>query len=135
MEQVKLIRLKTGEDIISYVETYEAGTVILRSPMIVIVKMNMRTENQTVLMDHWLPITVIKENEAIINASEILTMVDPTSEFSEYYVDAVLTLDEIKREESHPTNGSSSNEDELNKDLDINHIMESTGFNGSKTIH
>jgi hypothetical protein len=103
--------------------------------MVVIVKMNMRTENQTVLMDHWLPITVIKENEAIINASEILTMVDPTSEFSEYYVNAVITLDEIKREESHPTNGTSSNEDESNKDLDINHIMESTGFNGSKTIH
>jgi hypothetical protein len=134
MEQVKLIRLKTGEDIISYIETYEAGTVILRSPMIVIVKMNMRTENQTVLMDHWLPITVIKENEAIINASEILTMVDPSAEFSEYYVNAVITLDEIKQSESSP-NGSSSLEDEFNKDLDINHIMESIGLDGSKTIH
>ena len=132
MEQVKLIRLKTGEDIISYIETYDAGTVILRSPMVVIVKMNMRTENQTVLMDHWLPITVIKENEAIIDASEILTMIDPTSEFSEYYVNAVITLDEIKQSVS---NGSSSNEDEFNKDLDINHIMESIGLDGSKTIH
>jgi hypothetical protein len=134
MEQVKLIRLKTGEDIISYIETYEAGTVILRSPMVVIVKMNMRAENQTVLMDHWLPITVIKENEAIIDASEILTMIDPTSEFSEYYVNAVITLDEIKQSESSP-NDSSSNEDEFNKDLDINHIMESIGLDGSKTIH
>ena len=134
MEQVKLIRLKTGEDIISYIETYDAGTVILRSPMVVIVKMNMRTENQTVLMDHWLPITVIKENEAIIDASEILTMIDPTSEFSEYYVDAVITLEEIKRGKSNP-DGSSSNEDEFNKDLDINHIMESIGLDGSKTIH
>ena len=134
MEQVKLIRLKTGEDIISYIEKHEPGTVILRSPMVVIVKMNMRTENQTVLMDHWLPITVIKDNEAIIDASEILTMVDPTSEFSEYYVDAVITLDEIKRGKSNP-DGSSSNEDELNKDLDINHIMESIGLDGSKTIH
>jgi hypothetical protein len=100
--------------------------------MVVIVKMNMRTENQTVLMDHWLPITVIKENEAIIDASEILTMIDPTSEFSEYYVNAVITLDEIKQSVS---NGSSSNEDEFNKDLDINHIMESIGLDGSKTIH
>jgi hypothetical protein len=132
MEQVKLIRLKTGEDIISYIETYDAGTVILRSPMVVIVKMNMRTENQTVLMDHWLPITVIKENEAIIDASEILTMIDPTSEFSEYYVNAVITLDEIKQSGS---NGSSSLEDEFNKDLDINHIMDSIGLDGSKTIH
>jgi hypothetical protein len=134
MEQVKLIRLKTGEDVISYVEAHDSGTVILRSPMVVIVKMNMRTENQTVLMDHWLPITVIKENEAIIDASEILTMIDPTSEFSEYYVDAVVTLDEIKANKSNP-NGSSSNEDEFNKDLDINHIMDSIGLDGSKTIH
>lgn len=134
MEQVKLIRLKTGEDVISYVETYDAGTVILRSPMVVIVKMNMRTESQTVLMDHWLPITVIKENEAIIDAAEILTMVDPTSEFSEYYVDAVVTLDEVKANKSNP-NGSSSNEDEFNKDLDINHIMDLIGLDGSKTIH
>lgn len=134
MEQVKLIRLKTGEDVISYVEAHDSGTVILRSPMVVIVKMNMRTENQTVLMDHWLPVTVIKENEAIIDASEILTMLDPSSEFSEYYVDAVVTLDEIKANKSN-LNGSSSNEDEFNKDLDINHIMDSIGLDGSKTIH
>lgn len=134
MEQVKLIRLKTGEDVISYIETYDADNVILRSPMVVIVKMNMRTENQTVLMDHWLPITVIKENEAIIQSSEILTMIDPTSEFSEYYVDAVVTLDEIRSNKSNP-NGSSSNEDEFNKDLDINNIMESIGLDGTKTIH
>jgi hypothetical protein len=102
--------------------------------MVVIVKMNMRTENQTVLMDHWLPVTVIKENEAIIDASEILTMLDPSSEFSEYYVDAVVTLDEIKANKSN-LNGSSSNEDEFNKDLDINHIMDSIGLDGSKTIH
>jgi hypothetical protein len=77
---------------------------------------------------------VIKENEAIIDASEILTMLDPSSEFSEYYVDAVVTLDEIKANKSN-LNGSSSNEDEFNKDLDINHIMDSIGLDGSKTIH
>lgn len=134
MEQVKLIRLKTGEDVISYIEDYETGKVILRSPMAVLVKMNMKTENQTVLMDHWLPITVLKENEAVIDRSDILTMVDPSSEFSEYYVDAVITLNEVRMNKSN-LNGSSSLEDEFNKDLDINNLMDTIGLDGSKTIH
>jgi hypothetical protein len=133
MEQVKLIRLKTGEDVISYIEDYEPGKVILRSPMAVIVKMDMRTEKQTVLMDHWLPITVIKENEAVIYSSEILTAVDPSAEFSEYYENAIETLDNIKSIKSN-LNGSSSNEDELTEE-DINTIMDTFGLVGSNTIH
>lgn len=133
MEQVKLIRLKTGEDVISYMEDYETGKVILRSPMAVIVKMDMRTEKQTVLMDHWLPITVIKDNEAVIDTSEILTAIDPSSEFSEYYENAVETLDKIKGVKSN-LNESSSNEDELTEE-DINVIMDSFGLVGSNTIH
>jgi hypothetical protein len=132
MEQVKLIRLKTGEDVISYIEDYEPGKKILRSPMAVLVKLDMKTGKQTVLMDHWLPITVIKENEAVIDDGEILTSVDPSSEFSEYYENAIEALDNIKSFKS--SNVSSSNEDELTED-DINLIMDTIGLVGSKTIH
>lgn len=129
MEQVKLLRLKSGEDVISYVEPFNPGEIILRSPMAVLVKMDMRTEKQTVLMDHWLPITVIMHNEAVIQESEVLASLDPTSEFSDYYVNAVLELEKLKG-----SNVSSSNEDEI-KDLEFKDILDTYGLDGTKTIH
>jgi hypothetical protein len=132
MEQVKLLRLKSGEDVISYVEPFNPGEIILRSPMAVLVKMDMKTERQTILMDHWLPVTVIMHNEAVIPESEVLTSLDPTAEFSQYYENAILAIDMAK--EGKGSNVSSSNEDELT-DLELKDIMNNYGLDGSKTIH
>lgn len=101
MEAVKVLRLKNGEDIIAYVEQVDKLNFILREPMLVLVKIDHRTSKQTILMDHWLPKPIIRHNEAFITENEILTMLEPTSEFSEYYENAVNTINKLKLEEDN----------------------------------
>lgn len=131
MEQVKLLRLKTGEDVISYIEDYEEGKSILRTPMVVMIKYDNRTGKQNVMMDHWLPITVILENEAVIENSEILTSMNPNAEFSEYYEKSVGAI--ANAMDKGPTNNM-----DLDQDLtpeELTNLMESMEPIGSKYIH
>ena len=107
MEAVKLIRLKTGEDIISYIEQVDKLNFIVREPMVVITKMDNRNGKHIIMMDHWLPVPLIRHNEAFITESEIVTMLEPTSDFSEYYENAVSTMKQVLQ-----FNTSSSDEEE-----------------------
>jgi len=107
MEAVKLIRLKTGEDIISYIEQVDKLNFIVREPMVVITKTDNRNGKHIIMMDHWLPVPLIRHNEAFITESEIVTMLEPTSDFSEYYENAVSTMKQVLQ-----FNTSSSDEEE-----------------------
>jgi hypothetical protein len=87
--QIKMIRLQSGEDIISqYQYDTKSALVILNNPMNVIFK---RTSEGTVMiMMPWLPIEIIKENEATIYSSNILTVYDPNDDLVEYYTNIVI---------------------------------------------
>jgi hypothetical protein len=87
--QIKMIRLQSGEDIISqYQYDTKSALVILNNPMNVIFK---RTSEGTVMiMMPWLPIEIIKENEATIASSDILTVYDPNDDLVEYYTNIVI---------------------------------------------
>jgi hypothetical protein len=102
MEAVKLIRLKNGEDIIAYTEQIDKMNFILREPMVVLVKFDNRTSKQTVIMDHWLPKSIIRHNEAFITKSEILTIMEPTSEFSEYFENAIMAINKTISDSENP---------------------------------
>lgn len=128
MELLKILRLRDGEDIIAYVEDYGKGQIVLRSPMMVMIKHDPRNGKQTVLMDHWLPINIIQENEATINEHEILCSFDPTADISEYYIQAISAIDQYNLNSTQ-----SSNDDELTEQ-EINVLMESN-LMGSNQIH
>jgi len=87
--QIKMIRLQSGEDIISqYQYDTKSALVILNNPMNVIFK---RTSEGTVMiMMPWLPIEIIKKNEATIYSSDILTVYDPNDDLVEYYTNIVI---------------------------------------------
>ena len=121
MEAVKLIRLKTGEDIISYIEQVDKLNFIVREPMVVITKMDNRNGKHIIMMDHWLPAPLIKNNEAFITEGEIVTILEPTSEFSEYFENAVDAIHKAKNVEE-----DSSNEEEMSKDL-MTMMLDSVG--------
>lgn len=128
MELIKLLRLNNGEDIISYVEDYGTGEIILRSPMAVMVKFDQRTNKQTVLMDHWLPISIIMKNEVVLKSSEILCFMDSNPAVNEYYEHACSAIDKYHNEAS-----ASSDEELTQEEMSI--IMESGHLVGSKLIH
>lgn len=85
MEATKILRLKTGEDIICSVSPSSMGGVVLKNPMVVFTKMDLRAAKQLILINPWLPFHIIENNEVILNSSEILFSMDPIPEFIDYY--------------------------------------------------
>jgi hypothetical protein len=114
MEAVKILRLKSGEDIIAYLEQVDKINFIVREPMVVIIKSEMKTGKQVIMMDHWLPAPLIRHNEAFLSEDEIVTILEPTSEFSEYFENAV---DVIHKAKSVAEESSNSDDEEINQDL------------------
>jgi len=86
---IKIIRMQTGEDIISFIyEDEETDTVILNNPMKVILR-RIPTGQTIFMMLPWLPIEIVKEDSAIIYASDIITMIEPKDSLIEYYQNAI----------------------------------------------
>ena len=131
MEAVKLIRLKSGEDIIAYIEQVDKLNFVVREPMVVLTKQDNRTNKHIIMMDHWLPVPLIRHNEAFITESEIVTMLEPTSDFSEYYENAVSTMKQVLQ-----FNTSSSDEEEKSLSREeMLMMLESVGPDISELIH
>jgi hypothetical protein len=123
MEAVKIVRLKTGEDIITYLEQVDKLNFIVREPMIVMVKNDSRTGKQTVMMDHWLPVPLILHNEAFITEKEILTILEPTTEFSEYFENAI---DAIAKTKSSSDETNNSNDGDFKSEM-MNLMLDTVG--------
>ena len=100
MHNVKIIRMQTGEDIMaSMVGEEEAETVLLEDPMRLIFR-RMPTGQTVMLMMPWLPVELIKDNNALIYNSDIVTIVDPKESMIEYYENLVnKTLLEMEKSE------------------------------------
>ena len=64
-DEVKILRLVTGEDIICNYYKVSTDSYVVTDPMMLIVKFKGR--NSSVIMEHWLPVEVIKNNEVLIN--------------------------------------------------------------------
>lgn len=126
MESINLLRLKTGEDIICYMEHYGHDEVVLRDAMVVFVKSDFKTGKQTIMLDHWLPIQLIKENETIIKLSDILAIMTPTPEFNAYFENTVSVVKSVREEASEVEELSSSNDDELTPE-DMRLILDMVG--------
>ena len=71
---IKIVRLQSGEDIMADVmENDENELIVLDNPMHIIFK-RMPTGQTVMMMMPWLPIEIIKENNATIYGTDILSM-------------------------------------------------------------
>jgi len=89
-EQIKILRLSTGEDIICSFHKISIDSYLVEDPMLLIVKFKGR--DSSVLMEHWLPIEVIKHNSILINPRDVITMFDPKDSLAEYYQNLIMKL-------------------------------------------
>jgi hypothetical protein len=103
-------------------EKYGHDEIVVRDAMVVFIKTDMKTGNQIVMLDHWLPISVLKENEAIVKMSEVMAIMNPTSEFTEYFENSVDTI----KEKTLNQQLSSSGDDELTPE-DMRLILDAVG--------
>lgn len=83
---IKLIRLNTGEDIIANCIDDEANnTIMIGSPMRVVVRRLGESIQSMLVMMPWLPLEIVEEDIATINYQDIITVVEPKKSFIEYY--------------------------------------------------
>ena len=90
MEDIKILRLSCGEDIIGRVKFLDNGSLKIFDPMVFMLKDMGRSTN--LLMQHWLPVNFLAKNEALLTPISIITICEPNEQFSEYYTN---TIDKI----------------------------------------
>lgn len=86
-DQVKILRLVTGEDIICSYYKVSTESYVVSDPMMLIVKF--KGKDSSVIMEHWLPVEVIKSNEVLINPRDVITTIEPNDSLAEYYMNLV----------------------------------------------
>ena len=98
---IKIVRLQSGEDVMAdYHADEENGTVLLDNPMHIIFK-RISSGQTVMMMMPWLPIELIKENNAIIYDSDILTIIEPKDDLINYYGQIVMSAQEKMENETN----------------------------------
>ena len=109
---IKIVRLQSGEDIMAdIIQDEENDTVMLDNPMQVIFK-RIPTGQTVMMMMPWLPIEIIKENNAILYASDILTFIEPKDDLVDYYGTVVIEAQQ-RMEEKRNFSPQEDDEEEL----------------------
>jgi hypothetical protein len=90
---VKIIRLKSGEDIIGSIINSD-NQIDIHEPMTVDVERRGTYAGQ-LIMSNWLPVNLIRDNKTTLNLEDILIMMDPEESFIEYYQNTVDKLKEV----------------------------------------
>jgi len=93
MDNIKIIRLQTGEDIIAaYKEEDGEGIVLIGNPMSLMFK-RLPTGKAIMLMSPWLPTELIESNSTWVYTNDILAVMQPKSHLIEYYNKSVRELE------------------------------------------
>ena len=102
MDNIKIVRLQTGEDVIAdYTQVEGDASVLLTNPMCLIFK-RMPTGRAVMLMSPWLPLELVEKNEAWLFEADILTIIQPKAQIIDYYNTTVKEVqDDMLQEEMH----------------------------------
>ena len=85
---VQIVRLKDGSDVICSMEKYP-DVVELDYPMM------FSLVNQNLVLQHWLPLGVMKGTSVKIPREEIVCTMEPNESFQEYYTNAVKRISNV----------------------------------------
>jgi hypothetical protein len=85
MDDIRIIRLQCGEDIIAnYNYNDQTSEIVLSDPMTILFK-RLPTGKAFMMMSPWLPIELIEDNIATMFENDILTAVKPKQSVITYY--------------------------------------------------
>lgn len=139
MDNVRIVRLVSGEDIIAFYEEDE-DMALVGNPMTMVFK-RLPTGKAVMLMAPWLPLEVVEEDIVSIPYSQIITVMNPKKHMSEYFINSVMDMEqelsdnppeELSLRDASPT----EEEIEQQEDDELREILE--GFNPDstkRTIH
>ena len=93
MDNIKMVRLQNGEDIIGTISSNTSGVYNVSHPMVV--EITSRNGMPILGMTHWLPVQLVKTNEVTLSDKDILCMIEPSEDFIEYYNNTVEKISEL----------------------------------------
>lgn len=139
MDNVRIIRLVSGEDIIAFYEE-DDDMVLVGNPMTMMFK-RLPTGKAVMMMSPWLPLEVVDEDIVSIPLSQIITVMNPKKHMQDYFVNSVIEMEEELSEnppEEMSLRDASPTDEEIeeHEDDELREILE--GFNpelSKRTIH
>lgn len=139
MDNVRIVRLVSGEDIIAFYEEDE-DMALVGNPMTMAFK-RLPTGKAVMLMAPWLPLEVVEEDIVSIPYSQIITVMNPKKHMSEYFINSVMDMEqelsdnppeELSLRDASPT----EEEIEDQEDDELREILEGYNPDSTKrTIH
>ncbi len=93
MDNIKMVRLQNGEDIIGTISSNTSGVYNVSHPMVV--EITSRNGMPILGMTHWLPVQLVKTNEVTLTDKDILCMIEPSEDFIEYYNNTVKKISDL----------------------------------------
>jgi hypothetical protein len=134
MDNVKILRLQSGEDIITqYTENEKESTLLLSYPMIVIFK-RMSEGRCVMFMSPWLPVELVEHNFTSIYMQDVLTVFEPKQSLLKYYEKAVNALAERIEQESEMIDLNLNAGPEDSQDYDVEDEDYGEGISEESTI-
>jgi len=82
VKMIKILRLQDGLDIICE-HTHMSGINVVKNPMVVF--LDYEEEEPELVMQHWIPIDLVTQNETTISDADILCVFEPTEALVEFY--------------------------------------------------
>ncbi len=98
MDNIKIVRLQSGEDVIANYTDDEEGSITLTNPMSLMFK-RMPTGRAVMMMSPWLPLELVEDNVACIYAQDILSVFQPKQSIIDYYNTTVMEVEEDRKNE------------------------------------
>jgi len=97
MNNIKVVRLLDGTDIVSVVDELRNGEFLLINPMEF--QVQIRGQASHITLAPYLPFQFVEKNEVVIYAKDVVFSTTPKEEFAEYYETSVEQLLENANEE------------------------------------
>jgi len=91
--KTQIIKLQNGTDLIANVALNGMDSYVLDEPMEFGV--DYRGRDAGLFMKHFLPVQLLKKNSIQIHTKDILSVLEPDNEFSEYYINTVSKIKEL----------------------------------------
>ena len=93
MDNIKIVRLKNGDDIIGQFTANGINSYDIIEPMTV--DLEYRGKEAGLVMRHWLPVQLIKSNEVVLAKQDILCVIEPADDFCEYYENTIIKIHDL----------------------------------------
>ena len=93
MDNIKIVKLRNGEDLVGTLTSTDIGSYKLEEPMSF--EIDFRHNSSGLIMRHWLPVQLVKKNEIELSQKDILAILEPADDFCEYYWNTVEKIKDL----------------------------------------